>query len=201
MELSGLWSSYTGRDNLPPHCTESAKEGGEGTCPKPDGSGVEMELQPPHSVGGADSPTWARSSLPCCLHAQSCCHAGVGAIQHKLSRTVPAGTQRDSVPALTVVFIVYWCSSTKAFVTCWVPCNTPCYWVLCAGRAGLSSMSSTLSWQLLTAILHWAARQSYSRAVSSSNNVKKSVTLGKTPHLVTDQSILWPGMLKYLGCK
>lgn len=53
MELSGLWSSYTGRDNLPPHCTESAKEGGEGTCPKPDGSGVEMELQPPPFCGGS----------------------------------------------------------------------------------------------------------------------------------------------------
>lgn len=64
MELSGLWSSYTGRDNLPPHCTESAEEGGEGTCPKPDGSGVEMELQPPHSVGGADSPHGPGAACP-----------------------------------------------------------------------------------------------------------------------------------------
>lgn len=83
-----------------------------------------------------------------CLHAQGCWHAAPGAMQHKLSRTVPAGTQGDPVPALTVVFIVYWGSSTEALVNCWVPCSTPCYWALCAGRAGLSSMSPTLGWQL-----------------------------------------------------
>lgn len=40
-----------------------------------------------------------------------------------------------------------------------------------------------------------------SRDVSSSNNVEKSVTLGKTPRLLTDQSLVSPDRWKYLRCK
>lgn len=200
---------YTGRDNLN-HTAQKLQrtwewwrdlpkarwqQSGDGTTASPAPWGDQAR---PPGPGAASTGTVLVQGW---LQAQSCWHAGVGAIQHKLSHTVPAGTQRHPAPALTVVFIVYWCSPTKALVTCWVPCNAPCCWVLCAGTPGLSSMSPTLSWQLLTALLHWAARQSSSRDVGSSNNAEEGLTLGKTPHLFTDQSMLWPDTLQYLWCK
>lgn len=64
MELNGLWSNYTGRDNLPPCCTEAAKDVRvvKGRAQSQMAAERRWSRSLPHSMGGAGSPTWARGS-------------------------------------------------------------------------------------------------------------------------------------------
>lgn len=130
--------------------------------------------------------------------------AGTGrveAVQHKLSRTVPAGTRRDPVPAATVV--LYIDATLRRFL--WLAGLLLPMLPVPQGRAREEQpclpCPPRLGWQLSAAVLHRAATQSSSRDASSSNNAEESVTLEKTPHLLADQSVLGPDMLKYLCCK
>lgn len=198
IEFNGLRTSYTGRGNLQPKCTKAAKDVRAVKGLAQSQTLAERRPASPPELAGSHH-RHACFQMPLSHRA-----AGTGrveAIQHKLSRTVPTGTPRDPVPAATVVLCID--ATLRRFL--WLAGLLLAMLPVPQGRAQAEQpclpCPPRLGWQLSTAVLHRAAAQSSSRDASSSNNVEESVTLENTPHLLADQSVLGPDMLKYLCCK